>query len=152
MAASRMAWTVALSYAARSGRRRTRENSEGGPVSGPVTLSMSRSYATSGSELWSILMVSERSTFEGRDLHLDLDGPGGRRSSLEEALRGAIRSGRLPTGTRLPSTRALAADLGLARGTVTDAYDQLAAEGWLVARQGSGTRVASAPGPADRPT
>jgi len=47
--------------------------------------------------------------------------------------------------TRLPSTRALAADLGLARGTVTDAYDQLAAEGWLVARQGSGTRVASAP-------
>jgi GntR family transcriptional regulator / MocR family aminotransferase len=97
-------------------------------------------------------MVSERSTFEGRDLHLDVDGPGGRRSSLEEALRGAIRSGRLPTGTRLPSTRAFAADLGLARGTVTDAYDQLAAEGWLVARQGSGTRVASAPRPADKRT
>jgi len=47
--------------------------------------------------------------------------------------------------TRLPSTRALAADLGIARGTVTEAYDQLAAEGWLVARQGSGTQVASTP-------
>jgi GntR family transcriptional regulator/MocR family aminotransferase len=95
-------------------------------------------------------MVSDWSTFAGRDLHLELAGPGGRRSSLEEALRGAIRSGRLPAGTRLPSTRALAADLGLARGTVTDAYEQLVAEGWLVARQGSGTRVASAPRPADR--
>ncbi|HEY5251287.1 MAG TPA: PLP-dependent aminotransferase family protein, partial [Acidimicrobiales bacterium] len=93
-------------------------------------------------------MVSEGSTFEGRDLHLDLGGPTGRRSSLEEALREAIRSGRLPAQTRLPSTRALAADLGLARGTVTDAYDQLVAEGWLMARQGSGTRVASAPLPA----
>ncbi|HXQ61872.1 MAG TPA: PLP-dependent aminotransferase family protein [Acidimicrobiales bacterium] len=92
-------------------------------------------------------MDSDRSTFDGRDLHLDLEGPAGRRSSLEEALREAIRTGRLAERTRLPSTRALAADLGLARGTVTDAYDQLVAEGWLVARQGSGTRVASAPTP-----
>lgn len=90
-------------------------------------------------------MESEGSTFAGLDLHLDLDGPTGRRSSLEEALREAIRTGRLSAQTRLPSTRALAADLGLARGTVTDVYDQLAAEGWLVARQGSGTRVASVP-------
>ncbi len=95
-------------------------------------------------------MESDRSTFEGRDLHLDIGGPGGRRSSLEGALREAIRSGRLAARTRLPSTRALAADLGLARGTVTDAYDQLVAEGWLVARQGSGTRVASAPGRTER--
>jgi GntR family transcriptional regulator/MocR family aminotransferase len=94
-------------------------------------------------------MVLDRSTFGGRDLHLDLDGRGGRRSSLEEALRDAIRSGRLAARTRLPSTRALAADLGLARGTVTDAYDQLVAEGWLVARQGSGTQVASAPVPVE---
>jgi GntR family transcriptional regulator/MocR family aminotransferase len=92
-------------------------------------------------------MDSDRSTFDGRDLHLDLGGPTGRRSSLEEALREAIRTGRLVERTRLPSTRALAADLGLARGTVTDAYDQLVAEGWLVARQGSSTRVASAPTP-----
>jgi GntR family transcriptional regulator/MocR family aminotransferase len=84
------------------------------------------------------------STFPGHDLHLTLQGVG-RRSALEEALREAIRSGRLAPTSRLPSTRALAADLGLSRGTVTDAYDQLAAEGWLVARQGSGTRVASAP-------
>jgi GntR family transcriptional regulator/MocR family aminotransferase len=98
-------------------------------------------------------MESEGSTFGGRDLHLDLDGPAGRRSSLEEALREAIRSGRLPADSRLPSTRALAADLGLARGTVTDAYDQLAAEGWLVARQGSGTRVtATATATATEPT
>ncbi len=96
-------------------------------------------------------MDSDRSTFDGRDLHLDLDGPSGRRSSLEDALREAIRTGRLVERTRLPSTRALAADLGLARGTVTDAYDQLVAEGWLVARQGSGTRVASAPTPAPAP-
>jgi GntR family transcriptional regulator/MocR family aminotransferase len=88
---------------------------------------------------------SDQATFAGHDLHLDLDGPAGRRTSLEEALREAIRSGRLAAHSRLPSTRALAADLGLARGTVTDAYDQLAAEGWLVARQGSGTRVASVP-------
>ncbi|HUD18658.1 MAG TPA: PLP-dependent aminotransferase family protein [Acidimicrobiales bacterium] len=94
-------------------------------------------------------MDSDGSTFEGRDLHLELGGRSGLRSSLEEALREAIRSGRLTALTRLPSTRALAADLGLARGTVTDAYDQLAAEGWLVARQGSGTRVASAPMPAE---
>jgi GntR family transcriptional regulator/MocR family aminotransferase len=90
-------------------------------------------------------MDSEWTTFSGHDLHLDLEGPPGRRNSLEEALRDAIRSGRLVAHTRLPSTRALAADLGLARGTVIDAYDQLAAEGWLLARQGSGTRVAWAP-------
>ena len=52
------------------------------------------------------------------------------------------RRGRLPPGTRLPSSRALAADLGVARNTVADAYGQLVAEGWLAARQGSGTRVA----------
>ena len=89
-------------------------------------------------------MHSDRSTSGGLDLHLDLGGPLGRRASLEQALRQAIRSGRLPGDSRLPSTRALAADLGLSRGTVTDAYDQLATEGWLVARRGSGTRVAAA--------
>jgi GntR family transcriptional regulator / MocR family aminotransferase len=95
-------------------------------------------------------MDSEGSTFEGRDLHLDVGDGSGLRSALEQALREAIRSGRLAASSRLPSTRALAADLGVARGTVTDAYDQLAAEGWLVARQGSGTRVASAPMPTEQ--
>jgi GntR family transcriptional regulator/MocR family aminotransferase len=71
-----------------------------------------------------------------------------RRASLERALRQAIREGRLGPGRRLPSTRALAADLGLARGTVSEAYAQLVAEGFLTARQGSGTVVASQAAPA----
>src|SRR5262249_60982844 len=40
------------------------------------------------------------------------------------------------------ASRALATDLGIARNTVADCYAQLVAEGWLTARQGSGTRVA----------
>lgn len=59
-----------------------------------------------------------------------------------DALREAVRTGRLVPGTRLPSSRGLAADLGIARNTVADAYAELVAEGWLTARQGSGTRVA----------
>jgi GntR family transcriptional regulator / MocR family aminotransferase len=73
---------------------------------------------------------------------LELRSGGGLRSGLEAALRNAVRGGRLAPGTRLPSSRALAQDLGLARNTVADAYGQLVAEGWLTARQGSGTRVA----------
>jgi len=94
----------------------------------------------------------------GVDLHLDLDSAFGRRSGLERALRDAVRSGRLAAGSRLPSTRALAAELGLSRGTVSGAYDQLVAEGYFVARRGSGTEVAelvqrsadAAPAVADR--
>ncbi|TDC75682.1 PLP-dependent aminotransferase family protein [Actinomadura sp. 7K507] len=78
----------------------------------------------------------------GSDLHLDLAGPGSRRAVLIGALREAVRDGRLAPGTRLPSYRSLAADLGLARNTVANAYAELVAEGWLIARQGSGTRVA----------
>ncbi|MET7638060.1 PLP-dependent aminotransferase family protein [Streptomyces sp. NPDC005438] len=94
---------------------------------------------------------SEGTPVSGGDLHLELGGSR-RRGQLTEALRAAIRSGRLTPGTRLPSSRALAADLGLARNTVADAYGELVAEGWLVARQGSGTRVAprAAPPPAPR--
>jgi GntR family transcriptional regulator/MocR family aminotransferase len=75
------------------------------------------------------------------DLHLDRTGPRVR-ASLEAQLREAVRSGRLAPGLRLPSSRSLAADLGVARNTVVDVYGQLVAEGWLVARQGSVTRVA----------
>ncbi|MFE1174660.1 PLP-dependent aminotransferase family protein [Streptomyces sp. NPDC058773] len=78
----------------------------------------------------------------GADLHLELTGPGSRRAALIRALRDSIRSGRLAPGTRLPPYRSLAADLGLARNSVADAYAELVAEGWLSARQGSGTRVA----------
>ena len=46
---------------------------------------------------------------------------------------------------RLPASRALAAQLGVSRGVVTDAYEQLTAEGWLAARRGAGTVVAAAP-------
>ncbi|WP_410606354.1 PLP-dependent aminotransferase family protein [Amycolatopsis sp. lyj-109] len=78
----------------------------------------------------------------GADLHLELTGPGGKRAALIAALRDAVRAGRLAPGTRLPPYRSLAADLGLARNTVADAYAELVAEGWLTAVQGSGTRVA----------
>ena len=74
-------------------------------------------------------------------LQLTLDADSGRRDAVEAALRAAIRDGRLAPGARLPSTRALAADLGLARGTVAEAYAQLQAEGHLTARRGGGTWV-----------
>jgi GntR family transcriptional regulator / MocR family aminotransferase len=82
----------------------------------------------------------------GLDLHLELAGSRVR-AALEDALRQAVQTGRLAAGTRLPASRTLAADLGVARNTVADAYGQLVAEGWLTARQGSGTHVAE-PGPA----
>jgi GntR family transcriptional regulator/MocR family aminotransferase len=83
----------------------------------------------------------------GLDLHLDLAGSAGKRAAVMGALREAIRGGRLAPGTRLPSTRSLATDLGVARNTVAEAYAELTAEGWLVARQGSGTRVAPGAAP-----
>ena len=76
-------------------------------------------------------------------LHLALDAGASRRRALEGALRAAIRDGRLAAGTRLPSTRALAADLGVARGTVVEAFAQLRTEGYLESRSGSGTWVAA---------
>lgn len=64
------------------------------------------------------------------------------RGQLRDAIRDAIRTGRLPAGARLPSSRALAADFGVSRGVVVDAYAQLTAEGYLTGQSGSGTRVA----------
>jgi GntR family transcriptional regulator/MocR family aminotransferase len=61
---------------------------------------------------------------------------------LERALRDAVREGRLRAGARLPSSRALASELGISRGVVTTAYDQLVAEGYLQTRQGAPVRVA----------
>ncbi|MFJ2397600.1 PLP-dependent aminotransferase family protein [Streptomyces sp. NPDC087843] len=81
----------------------------------------------------------------GVDLHLEPDVAAGRRAGLERALRDAVREGRLAPGTRLPATRRLAAELGVSRGTAKAAYDQLVAEGYLTARQGSGTEVALLP-------
>ncbi|MFE1790710.1 PLP-dependent aminotransferase family protein [Streptomyces sp. NPDC059525] len=91
----------------------------------------------------------------GADLHLDLSsvaaGERGLRAALTESLREAARSGRLAPGTRLPSSRTFAADLGIARNTVAEAYAELVAEGWLTARQGSGTRVAERARPRHTP-
>ncbi|MGW0468606.1 MocR-like pyridoxine biosynthesis transcription factor PdxR [Streptomyces sp. NPDC003027] len=64
--------------------------------------------------------------------------------ALREALREAVRTGRLAPGTRLPSSRDLAADLGVSRGLVTEAYEQLTAEGYLRSDRGSGTWVGDA--------
>ncbi|HEY2671602.1 MAG TPA: PLP-dependent aminotransferase family protein [Rugosimonospora sp.] len=62
---------------------------------------------------------------------------------LAAALREAIADGRLGAGTRLPASRDLAAELGVSRGVVVGAYEQLLAEGRLTARHGSGTFVAT---------
>jgi GntR family transcriptional regulator/MocR family aminotransferase len=82
----------------------------------------------------------------GVDLLLELKGSR-LRAGLTDALREAVRSGQLVPGTRLPASRTLATDLGVARSTVTECYAELVAEGWLTAQQGSGTRVAQQAAP-----
>jgi len=72
------------------------------------------------------------------DRHADLP----LHEQLERTLRDAIRDGRLEPGAPLPSSRGLAAELGVSRGVVTCAYDQLAAEGYLQTTQGAPVRVA----------
>src|SRR5882757_1968886 len=62
---------------------------------------------------------------------------------LELALRDGIRSGRLASETALPPTRTLAAELGVSRGVVVEAYSQLVAEGYLTSRSGGYTHVAA---------
>jgi GntR family transcriptional regulator / MocR family aminotransferase len=64
---------------------------------------------------------------------------------IETSIRDGIRSGRLPRGIALPPTRRLAAELGVSRGVVIEAYQQLAAEGYLAGRAGGYTRVAIGP-------
>lgn len=70
-------------------------------------------------------------------------------TQVSGAIRDLVTSGRLHRGDRLPSSRALARDTGVARSVVEQAYAQLVAEGWLEGRHGSGTYVAAdrAPGP-----
>lgn len=82
------------------------------------------------------MTVSESSS----DLYLNWRPETGRHG-LAEALRRAIRDGRLQPGGAVPSTRALARDLGLARGTVTRVYADLTAEGYLHTSQGAPTKV-----------
>src|SRR5215510_9591792 len=85
-------------------------------------------------------------------LRIDLEGGGPIHVQVERALREAIRSGRLRLGMPLPSTRVLARDLGVSRGVIVEAYEQLIAEGYLASRAGSKTFVAAgASTVADRP-
>lgn len=97
----------------------------------------------------------------GPELLVRIDRKAGETLSaqLERQLREAIREGRLRAGTTLPSTRGLAAQLGISRGLVVGAYAQLGAEGYLVLRRGATPRVtrqvgqpgASAPAPHEQP-
>ncbi|MEU8634921.1 PLP-dependent aminotransferase family protein [Amycolatopsis sp. NPDC048633] len=79
----------------------------------------------------------------GIDVHLGWQ-PSTGRNGLAAAIREAIREGRWQAGAAVPSTRSLAHDLGVARGTVTRVYADLAAEGYLRTAQGAPTRVATA--------
>ncbi|MEU9518980.1 PLP-dependent aminotransferase family protein [Streptomyces sp. NPDC048224] len=97
----------------------------GGPPGGPPG-------SAAGSAAWELLLpaVSAPARARGR--------------ALQEALRDAVRTGRLAPGTRLPSSRDLAADLKVSRGLVTEAYEQLTAEGYLRSGRGAGTWVGDA--------
>lgn len=74
---------------------------------------------------------------------LKLDGDGPTFRQIYRALRARIVGGELATGTRLPPTRSLAQELGVSRTTVLQAYEQLAAEGFIAGRTGSGSYVST---------
>ncbi len=75
-------------------------------------------------------------------MYLELDGQGPRYAQLTRALKQAILGGRCAPESRLPATRVLARELDLSRNTVLAAYEQLAAEGFIDGRVGSGCYVA----------
>ncbi|MFI7576037.1 PLP-dependent aminotransferase family protein [Micromonospora sp. NPDC049497] len=90
----------------------------------------------------------DRSITSGSDfLHLDIaHAPvGGRADWLAGQLRAAVADGRIPVGSRLPATRVLAADLGVSRGVVVEAYQRMAEEGHVAGRGRAGTVVVAAP-------
>jgi len=68
---------------------------------------------------------------------------------IETSIRDSIRAGQLTLGSSLPPSRVLAADLGVSRGVVVEAYQQLSAEGYLASHAGGYTRVAAGPAPPD---
>jgi GntR family transcriptional regulator/MocR family aminotransferase len=84
-------------------------------------------------------------------LDLSATRPGPLHTRLAAAIRSAIKAGRLPLGSALPPSRTLAADLGVSRWAVTQAYGQLVTEGYLAGRTGSATRVCWSPAPGDSP-
>jgi GntR family transcriptional regulator/MocR family aminotransferase len=76
---------------------------------------------------------------------LDRSAPEPLRAQLEDAICAAITGGGAPPGTRLPASRVLAEALHVSRGVVSDAYAQIAAEGWIEVRQGSAPIVRAVP-------
>lgn len=64
---------------------------------------------------------------------------------LRVAIRNLVVTGALPVGSRLPTVRQLAADLGLAPGTIGRAYRELESEGIIDSRRGRGTHVKGVP-------
>ncbi|MFG2574223.1 PLP-dependent aminotransferase family protein [Streptomyces sp. NPDC048481] len=97
-----------------------------------MTSSGTNSARPSGTAAWEVLLPAAAAP------------PRTRGRALQAALREAVRSGRLAQDTRLPSSRDLAADLGVSRGLVTEAYEQLTAEGYLRSGRGAGTWVGGA--------
>jgi GntR family transcriptional regulator/MocR family aminotransferase len=85
------------------------------------------------------------------DLHLgalDREAGGPLHRQIERSIRSAVREGRLPAGSSLPPSRVLASSLGVSRGVVVAAYEQLVAEGYLTSQAGGYTRVNAGPEPA----
>src|SRR5918992_2527397 len=99
------------------------------PVAPATKTRMAQSQARLDPYPWAIHPQTQWT--KGLDLLIEVPARGSRRKAIEDAVRAAIREGRLAAGTRLPSTRDLAGQLGLSRGTVSQAYEQLTAEGWL---------------------
>jgi GntR family transcriptional regulator/MocR family aminotransferase len=89
--------------------------------------------------------VDKTRTNSGVHVVLDHDARIPLHRQIETSIRDSIRAGRLPRGSSLPSSRMLAADLGVSRGVVVEAYQQLAAEGYLASRAGGYTQVAAGP-------
>jgi GntR family transcriptional regulator/MocR family aminotransferase len=92
--------------------------------------------------------VSKVRTNSGAIVVLDHDARIPLHRQIETSLRDSIRAGRLPRGSSLPPSRVLAADLGVSRGVVVEAYQQLTCEGYLASRTGGYTQVAAGPSPA----
>lgn len=89
-------------------------------------------------------MAKAATTFDLALLTVDPNQPESRYAQLYGALRDAILTGRIAPGTRLPSTRDLAQTLAVSRNTVTAAFEQLVAEGYLESRVGDGTYISPA--------
>ncbi|GEK46940.1 GntR family transcriptional regulator [Bisbaumannia pacifica] len=92
-------------------------------------------------------VIAAHADWVGEALGIELMTPSSQSLArrLYRALRGWIQSGRLASGSRLPSSRRLARDLGVGRNTLLEAIEQLVAEGFLETRPGAGTFVADLP-------